>query len=65
MTPTHNATAYRTKRWSSLTDLRIYLTRTNAETIKSFNGHELVTNKGSYSLLFGNLTFHPAKGKKT
>jgi hypothetical protein len=39
-----------TRRWGSLTDLKRYLETKTKEKVISFNGFELVTNKGSYSI---------------
>jgi len=52
--------AYRTKRWHALIDFRDYLTRTKAENVTQFNGHELVTDQGRYGLVFGELIFYPS-----
>ena len=56
--------SYRTKRWHTLVDFRDYLTRTKAEIVEQFNGYELVTDKGSYGLAFGELSFRPLEKKK-
>ena len=56
--------SYRKKRWNALIDFRDYLTRTKAEIVKQFNGHELVTDKGSYGLVASELIFHPLEKKK-
>lgn len=39
-----------TRRWGSLTDLKKYLETRTKEKVKSFNGFELVTNKGTYMI---------------
>ena len=43
-------TKHLTRSWGSLTDLKNYLETKTKEKVKSFNGFELVTNKGSYSI---------------
>jgi len=54
-------TKHRTKNWNNLVDLRDHLVRTGSEKVKTFNGHELVTDQGRYTLLFGSLNFYPLK----
>ena len=48
---------YRTKRWNALIEFRDYLIKTKSEKIKTFNGHTLVTDKGTYGLFDGDLQF--------
>jgi len=43
-------TKHLTRSWGSLTDLKKYLETKTKEKVKSFNGFELVTNKGLYTL---------------
>lgn len=44
------AAKHLTRSWGSLTDLKNYLESKTKEKVKSFNGFELITNKGSYSI---------------
>jgi hypothetical protein len=39
-----------TRCWGSLTDLKKYLETKTKEKVKTFNGKELVTNKGTYTI---------------
>jgi hypothetical protein len=55
---------YRTKRWNALIEFRDYLLRTKEEKIRTFNGHTLVTDKGTYGLFDGTLQFKEALIKK-
>ena len=50
---------YRTKKWNSLTDFRDYLIKTNKERVIEFDGGQLITDKGTYGLAFGQLSFRP------
>lgn len=50
----HNLLEVR-KRWNCLKDLYTYLKESCEETVVSFNGHELITDKYRYTLAFGQL----------
>jgi len=43
--------------WSSLGDVKKYLETNTKEKVISFNGFELVTNKGTYGLALKELRF--------
>jgi len=47
---------YTTKTWNSLCSLRDAIERDKVETVKQFDGFELITNKATYRLCFGVLT---------
>jgi hypothetical protein len=51
-------------KWNSLSDFKNFLERETKEEVVSFNGYELVTKKGIYSLAFGKLSFTEIKKKK-
>jgi hypothetical protein len=50
---------YREKKWNSLSDFKDYLIKTNKERVIEFYGYELITDKGSYGLVDGVLSFMP------
>jgi hypothetical protein len=58
---------YRTKKWNSLSDFKDYLIKNEersgsdqtVERVIEFYGYELITDKGSYGLVDGVLSFMP------
>ena len=54
---------YRTKKWNSLSDFKDYLIKSKKERVIEFYGYELITDKGSYGLCDGVLSFY-AKNKE-
>jgi len=51
-------------KWHNLTDFKNHLTRNNLETIVSFNGHTLQTDKSVYMLCDEKLSTHPLPKKE-
>lgn len=53
--------SYLKRKWNSLSDFKHYLDKNTKEKVKYFDGCILVTNKGTYGLAFGELSFRKAK----
>lgn len=47
------------RRWNSLSDLRDHLLRDTNIAVKKFNGHQLFTSQGIYTLAHGEVTAMP------
>ena len=47
------------RRWNSLSDFRDHLIRDTKIEVKKFNGHELITRQGIYTLAHGEITAMP------
>jgi hypothetical protein len=49
------------RKWDTLIQFREYLEKNTNEKIESFNGWQLVTNKGTYSIAWNQLYFDEKK----
>ena len=50
---------YTSQKWNSLSQLKERIEEDRTETVKSFNGIKLITNKYIYGLFDGNLSKKP------